>query len=187
MPRAGAKRCSSSQRPKRQASESVRPTQRRVAGDLGKEGPGGCMNAVTPRLPPTSTRPRLGRCQSFRRLPRWLFETREPVSRSCHARPQNRRERAGAASRNGAGSGSTGDPTGGRCPLCKPEVTGSIPVRSIKKGPARRGFSFSSRAPWMTQIGLWSTGWSTGALPNPIEASDFRTFSRSSASLNGRA
>ena len=27
--------------------------------------------------------------------------------------------------------------------ICKPEVTGSIPVRSIEKGPARRGFSFS--------------------------------------------
>jgi hypothetical protein len=25
--------------------------------------------------------------------------------------------------------------------LCKPEVTGSIPVRSIEKGPAKRGFS----------------------------------------------
>ena len=66
----------------------------------------------------------------------------------------------------------------GRRRLCKPEVAGSIPARSIEKGPARRGFSFSSRAPRSTQIGLWSIDWSTQASPNPIEASELRTFSR---------
>ena len=70
--------------------------------------------------------------------------------------------------------------------LCKPEVTGSIPVRSTEKGPGNGAFSFSSQAPSNTQIGLWSTGWSTEELPNPMEASDFRTFSRSSASRNCR-
>ena len=45
--------------------------------------------------------------------------------------------------------------------LCKPEVTGSIPARSTEKGPGNGAFSFSSRTPHTTQIGLWSTGWST--------------------------
>ena len=66
--------------------------------------------------------------------------------------------------------------------LCKPEVIGSIPIRSIEKGPAQTVFPFSSRrrAPLRS-----ASGQLVGQLQsfrNPIAASEFRTFSRSSAS-----
>ena len=60
--------------------------------------------------------------------------------------------------------------------LCKPEVTGSIPARSIEK-VLHSWLFVLDRAPCITQIGLSSTGWSAAVLPNPIAASEFSAFS----------
>ena len=84
------------------------------------------------------------------RLRRLERETREATKEHGFGDSLRALEHAACAeARRSALSASTLHPPGalaqlGERRLCKPEVAGSIPARSIEKGPARQGFSFSS-------------------------------------------
>ena len=62
--------------------------------------------------------------------------------------------------------------------LCKPEVAGSIPARSTEERPAARAFLFSDQATGPLEIDSWSTDWSTGAFPKPMDANDVEGYRR---------
>src|SRR6476659_1145773 len=56
-------------------------------------------------------------------------------------------------------------------------AAGSSPAPPITGRAANAALSFPGVAPKSYETPSWSTDWSTGALPNPIEASEFRTLS----------
>jgi hypothetical protein len=66
-------------------------------------------------------------------------------------------------------------------------AAGSSPAPPTRERPGNPGLSFSRVTAKGYAKPRWSTDWSTRAFPKPIEASESRTRSRSSASRNGFA